>query len=327
MRARQEKGLPGVVSWYSVAARGVGGPLVWYGGGRFGRDLRLPALRTRWGQTEQQRKAAAAAWFSETAQRRKAEPRNLAGAAEALRRAGDRLQKTPPEDRFSWYVAAADSAGVLAAAASTTSDDRLRRNLIKACQAINRAAPTKTSLGVDVAPGDAARLRLVDAVEQRAGRSADTHSACPPTAWQDAAVGPNVRSAEVSALLGGASRVLMAARLAAVPDHVRVQAFVIQAIEVAAQITRTIAAQGDATAAQRRAAEATIANAPKANDTARPCSPSPGAASTSSGPCSVLSAGRGFRVRTGGPSAGLGLDLASQGVGDVLTATIFSSWA
>lgn len=59
----------------------------------------------------------------------------------------------------------------------------------------------------------------------------------------------------------------MAAKLADAPDHVRVQALVVQAIELAAQIARTIAAQQDATAAQRRAAEATrravsTANAP-----------------------------------------------------------------
>lgn len=93
---------------YAVAAKtgprqnGVRQPLVWYGGGRLGKDLRLPALRTKWGQTDQQRTAAAPAWFYETATRRKAEPRNLAGAAEALREAADRLQNVPPEDRLSW---------------------------------------------------------------------------------------------------------------------------------------------------------------------------------------------------------------------------------
>jgi hypothetical protein len=67
-------------------------------------------------KTEEQRKTAARAWFSEAAQRRKAEPRNLAGAAEALREAAGRLQMVPSEDRFSWYVAATESADVVAGA-------------------------------------------------------------------------------------------------------------------------------------------------------------------------------------------------------------------
>ena len=62
---------------------------------------------------------------------------------------------------------------------------------------------------------------------------------------------------EVSAALAGASRVLLAGRSSDAPDHVRVQALVVQAVELAAQISRTIAAHQDATAAQRRAAEAT----------------------------------------------------------------------
>lgn len=59
----------------------------------------------------------------------------------------------------------------------------------------------------------------------------------------------------MSALLGGASRVLMAARLAEAPQHIAVQALLVQA--VAAQIARTVAARRQATAAQHRASEAT----------------------------------------------------------------------
>jgi len=237
-----------VITGYSVAERGGDGRLVWYGGGRLGKDLRLPALRTKWGQSDEQRKAAAGAWFSDAAQRRKAEPANLAGAAEALQKAAGRLQKVPPEDRFSWYVAATESAGVVAAAAGATTDDRLRRELIRAWQAINRATPTATSVGVDVAPGDGAQLRVV-AAEQRSER--------PAAAWAELSSAPAETTAEMSMLLAGASRVLMAARLADAPRHARVQALIAQAAELAAQIARTLAAQRDATAAQRRAAEAT----------------------------------------------------------------------
>ncbi len=253
--ARQERSRPSMVTGYSVAARGGEGRLVWYGGGRLGKDLRLPALRTKWGQSEEQRKAAAAAWFSAAARRRKAEPRNVAGAADALRQAGNRLQKVPLEDRFAWYVVAQESAGLLAAAANTTSDARLRRDLIKAWQAINRATPTGTRVGVDVAAGDAAQLRLVG--EQHTTAGDETQSARPATAWPAPPAAPTKSTAEVSALLSGASRVIMAARLADAPDHLRVQVLVVQVIELAAQITRTIAARHDATAAQHKASQAT----------------------------------------------------------------------
>lgn len=266
VRARYARDDRNTVSGYSVAAK-TGGrePLVWYGGGRLGKDLRLPSLRNKWGQTDEQRKAAAAAWFSDAASRRKAEPRNLAGAAEALREVAAQLQKVPPEDRFSWYVAATESAGVIAAAANTTTDDRVRRELIRAWQAINRATPAGTSLGVEMAPGDAAQLHLVES-----GQSGNHQTYTrPAAAWPEPNLRPAARMAEVSALLGGASRVLMAAGLADAPDRVRVQALVVQAIELAAQISRTIAAREDATAAQQRAAEATTQAATAATGATR----------------------------------------------------------
>jgi hypothetical protein len=270
VRARQEKGRPGVITGYSVAAKTGGGePLVWYGGGRLGKDLRLPALRTKWGQSDEQRKAAAGAWFTEAARRRKAETVNLAGAAEALQKAAGKLQKVPPEDRHSWYVAATESAGVVAAAAATTTDDRLRRDLIKAWQAINRATPTATSVGVDVAPGDAAQLRLAT-TEQAAGAGVEQRTERPAAAWSQPAAAPAESTAEMSAWLGGASRVLMAARIADAPNHARVQALLVQAIELAAQISRTVAAQQDATAAQRRAAAAIAQAQQTATSSTRP---------------------------------------------------------
>ena len=250
LRPRQEKDRPGVITGYSVAERAAGGRLVWYGGGRLGKDLRLPALRTKWGQTDEQRKSAATAWFSDAERRRRAAPENLAGAADAMRQAASRLQKVPPEDRFSWYVAASESAGVVAAAASATTDDRTRRELIKAWQAINRATPAATNLGVEVAPGDAAQLRVVDVDEAVSHRPSAAWTAPQPARLSG---GPG----ELSVLLGGASRVLMAAQLTDAPQHAVVQALLVQAVELAAQIARTIAAQQEATAAQRRAVEAT----------------------------------------------------------------------
>lgn len=300
VRARQEKGRPGVITGYSVAERGADNRLIWYGGGRLGKELRLPALRTKWGQSDEQRKAAAAAWFTEASQRRKAEPRNLIGAADALSQAAGKLQKVPPEDRFSWYVAATESAGVLAAAAATTTDDRLRGDLIKAWQAINRATPTATSIGVDVAPGDAAQLRLVGAEQDTTGE-VEQRTERPAAAWPEPTTAPAESTAEMSAWLGGASRVLMAARLADAPNHARVQALLVQAIELAAQISRTIAARQDATAAQRRAAAATAQALQTATASARPGA---GWQSGKSG-TEVLEAARAARATGAEPSVDL----------------------
>ena len=250
LRPRREKDRPGVITGYSVAERAAGGRLVWYGGGRLGKDLRLPALRTKWGQTEEQRASAATAWFSNAERRRRAGPENLAGAANALRHATSRLQKVPPEDRFAWYIAASESAGVVAAAASATTDDRTRRELIKAWQAIHRATPAATNLGVEVAPGDAAHLGVVDVDVAVSHRPSAAWTAPQQVRLSD---GPG----ELSVLLGGAARVLMAARTTNGPQHAAVRALLVQAVELAAQIARTIAAQQEATAAQRRAAEAT----------------------------------------------------------------------
>jgi hypothetical protein len=62
----------------------------------------------------------------------------------------------------------------------------------------------------------------------------------------------------------------MAARIADAPNHARVQALLVQAIELAAQISRTVALQQDATAAQRRAAAATAQALQTATTPARP---------------------------------------------------------
>lgn len=49
----------------------------------------------------------------------------------------------------------------------------------------------------------------------------------------------------------------MAARLANAPQHAVVQALVVQAVELAVQIARTLAAQREASAAQHRASAST----------------------------------------------------------------------
>lgn len=213
VRARQEEGRPGVITGYAVAARGGDSRLVWYGGGRLGKDLRLPALRTKWGQTDQQRKAAAAAWLSAAAQRRKAEAVNLRGAAQALQQAAGKLATVPPEDQFSLV----------------RGSHRIRRRARRRGQHHHRRpAAARSDQGMAGnqpghpdrhqrrhrhRPGDATKLRL-DVVGRAATVGVEQSTERPIAAWPEPAAAPSESTAEVSTWLSGASRVLMAARLA-----------------------------------------------------------------------------------------------------------------
>lgn len=276
VRPRAAKDGPGRVVGYSVAARGgdVDGKLVWYGGGTLSKELRLPALRARWGQTDGQRGAAAGAWTSAARRTPKAEAVNLAGAADALRAAADVLERVPVGDRAGWQRAAGDSAGVLAAAAAAVPDDRLRRELIGAWTAVRRATPPSLSAPVAESAGApspvAGDVRSGPAgVAAAAGRDPSDEPAV-AVAWTAPELGvPSAPSAELSGWLAG-SRVLMASRLADAPAHTQVRALVVQAAALAAQISRTIAAGRDATSAQHRAAAATARAAELAAARARP---------------------------------------------------------
>jgi hypothetical protein len=62
----------------------------------------------------------------------------------------------------------------------------------------------------------------------------------------------------------------MATRLADAPQHAIVQALLVQAVQLAAQISRTIAARQEATQAQQRAAAATARAAELAAPSGRP---------------------------------------------------------
>lgn len=265
VRPRMEKGQTGQVVGYSVGALGgdADGRVVWYGGGTLGKDLRLPALRTRWDQTDTQRNAAKQAWASQAQQARKAEPRNLAGASTALRRAGGILENTPAGDKFAWHRAAADSAGLVAAAAASTTDERLRRELIGAWKTIHRSLPiaapiteaATATVAVDVPATDVPAA--VEAAPAQTDIQPDTAQAQErATAVWPAAAGSVGGDRELATLMGGAARVLMAARLADASGAAQVRALVTQAMQLAAQIARTMAAMEDATAAQQRAAAA-----------------------------------------------------------------------
>lgn len=256
-----QTGQPGQVVGYSVAARGgdADGRVVWYGGGTLGKDLRLPALRNRWAQTGTQRNAAKEAWASQAQLARKAEPRNLAGASTALRRAGGILENTPAGDKFAWHRAAADSAGLVAAAAASTTDERLRRELIGAWKTIHRSLPIAAPITEAAATPSAADVPATDVQAAGEAAAAQTSAAQPEAAAVDPAMAlpPATAGArEVATLMGGAARVLMAARLAGASGQAQVRALITQAMQLAAQIARTMAAMDDATAAQQRAAAA-----------------------------------------------------------------------
>ncbi|SOD72909.1 relaxase/mobilisation nuclease-like protein [Jatrophihabitans sp. GAS493] len=243
VRGRLDKTNPKHVTGYSIAARGgdADGKLVWYGGGTLGKDLRLPALRARWRQTPDQRAAAATTWTSDAQRARKAEPQNLTGAATALRTASSLLSRVPASDHFAWYQAATDSAGVLAAAAAATTDDRLRRELISAWKSVHKAIPLSADSRAEP------RTMSGEQVEVPTSRN-----------WPRPAVAAAAGiDREASTLLAGASRVLMAARLADAPHDAQIRTLLLQAIQLAAQINRTIAARSEASAAQQRAARAT----------------------------------------------------------------------
>lgn len=243
VRPRMDKDNPGQVVGYSVGQRGpdTGGQLVWYGGGKLGKDLRLPALRARWGQTPEQRAEAAPVWASTKTRQQTVTAQHAVLVREALSEVSAMLSKIPAGDAATWNRVALDSAGLLAAAASSSSDVAARRALIGAWREVHRAIPVTV-----VIPG-----RDVTGVGGR-----------PPVVRRDdaelvAAAVSDSQAWHATTLLGAAARVLMAGRLADAAPEVRLPALIAQVAQLVAQISRTIAAAEAATAAQRRAAEAT----------------------------------------------------------------------
>jgi hypothetical protein len=115
---------------YSVArpsTPGSGEDLVWFGGGKLGRDLTLPALRAGWTADP----GAVAAWRvvdGPATVRKPASARRAPGltpggdtqevaAARAVHQVREALRAVPVGDAQAWSAAARDGAGVLAAAA------------------------------------------------------------------------------------------------------------------------------------------------------------------------------------------------------------------
>jgi hypothetical protein len=138
---------------YSVAQQPAdGGVAVFFAGGSLARDLRLPALRARWEQTEVERQRAAVEWgryrnpeatsdevapgrwrsydWSRAAgewgpdrqptttggpERTVFDARDWAEAAIRIGRVAARVAEVPVDDRLAWQAVAGDAAGLLAA--------------------------------------------------------------------------------------------------------------------------------------------------------------------------------------------------------------------
>ena len=104
---------------YSVALRPAeeGQQVVWFGGGRLGRDLTLPALRAHWETSEAASRSALEEWRSGPHHRsggREAVVLGPAGWRHAAQRVGlvaDTLGVVPTSDRLRWASAARETAG------------------------------------------------------------------------------------------------------------------------------------------------------------------------------------------------------------------------
>ena len=242
VRPRMDKDNPGQVVGYSVGQRGLdtGGRLVWYGGGTLGKDLRLPALRARWGQTPQQRLEAAPVWANGKSKQQTVTAAHSAEVAKVMGAVSRMLERVPAGDAATWNRIALDSAGLLAAAASSSSDPATRRALIGAWREVHRAVPVTSYATVP-------------------GASASGGERVPGPETQGLPSEPGALSAparRTAVWLGSAARVLMAGKFTDAAPELRLQALVAQAAQLVAQISRTIAAQAAASDAQRRAADA-----------------------------------------------------------------------
>lgn len=258
VHARVSKYDPSNVTGYRVAERTETGrgALVWYGGGTLGKDLRLPALRSRWAEAGAE-PVTAAVWGSSHAQRPLAVAEHVAAASDALSAATRLVESMPTDDRAGWLRARSDAAGLLAAAAAATPNPALRRELTRGWQAVNRALPGRAQSG-----RQGVNEPRIEGRGEPAAREVDADDGT--SAWPDPIrfARPHSDNGQALAtLLGGASRVLMASRVADAPAGLRLAALVAQAVQLAAQISRTVAAHVDAQAAEHRAAAACAAAA------------------------------------------------------------------
>ena len=108
---------------FSVALRPAeeGQPVIWFGGGRLGRDLALPALRARWDCSEEASRLAVDEWRSGPHHRAGGRetsvlsPAGWRSAAERVSMAADALGTVPATERVRWASAAREASGVFGA--------------------------------------------------------------------------------------------------------------------------------------------------------------------------------------------------------------------
>jgi hypothetical protein len=121
-RPRYATGGTTEVVGYSVALRPVeGAQPIWFGGGKLGRDLALPALRVAWDRSGDTEAEALEVWSGRGPTRSDGQESVVLGsvgwrrAAERVGKAADALSQVPARDRARWASAARETSGVFGA--------------------------------------------------------------------------------------------------------------------------------------------------------------------------------------------------------------------
>ncbi|GMA33646.1 relaxase/mobilization nuclease domain-containing protein [Litorihabitans aurantiacus] len=150
VRPRYAEGSTDVVAGYSVASRPVHGERpIWYGGGRLGRDLTLPRLRSEWDTSETSRAAAGAEWNAAKRARRVAAPGREVSAprpevwqqfSKEMESLSAQLRAVPTHDRETWARVARRTSGALAAWSDAT--EPTPGAMAHAADALSRSAQT-----------------------------------------------------------------------------------------------------------------------------------------------------------------------------------------
>jgi hypothetical protein len=181
LRPRWARGGRREVVGYSVARPTTGtdtATLVWFGGGKLGRDLTLPALRAGWTPDPD----AAKAWqrvggTTRSGPRRLplADPRLMAQANQAMTEVHERLAEVSLDDRQAWSALARDGAGVLAAMAQDMPDHRVKLPLTQAAHALASAAWREPRRHIERPPDSGGLWKAARAVLTVGGAQAEVY--------------------------------------------------------------------------------------------------------------------------------------------------------